>query len=101
MTSLTIDPQKELTPTRDFPPDKTLPEHLPLPKEVNIHPSKAAGENASLFFVGTATTILYAQTTAHFNMRGRQLINSQGMGRTPLDDRCTSHSIKDLDNAIS
>jgi hypothetical protein len=101
MKSLTIDAKKELAPTRDFPPGKTLPEHLPLPKEVNVHPSKAGGENASLFFVGTATTILYAQATLDSNMQGTRLINSQGMGRTPLDDRCTSHSIKDPDNTMS
>jgi hypothetical protein len=58
MKSLTIDPKAEQAPTRDFPPHKNLPEHLPLPKEVNVHPSKSGGENASLFFVGTATTIL-------------------------------------------
>ena len=58
MKSLTIDPKTEQAPTRDFPSDKTLPKHLPQPKEVNVHPSQAGGENASLFFVGTATTIL-------------------------------------------
>jgi len=58
MKSLTIDPKTELAPTRDFPSDKTLPEQLPLPKQVNLHPSKSGSENASLFFVGTATTIL-------------------------------------------
>jgi hypothetical protein len=64
MKSLTIDPKKEQAPTRDFPPDKILPEELPPPKEINVHPSKAGGENASLFFVGTATTILYAHLMA-------------------------------------
>jgi hypothetical protein len=58
MKSLTIDPKAEQAPTRDFPPYKTLPEHLPLPKEVNVRPPRSGGENASLFFVGTATTIL-------------------------------------------
>jgi hypothetical protein len=60
MKSLTIDPQKEQAPTRDFPSNKSLPGQLPLPKEANVHPSKPGGENASLFFVGTATTIRYA-----------------------------------------
>jgi hypothetical protein len=81
MKSLSIDLQEELAPTRDFPPGKTLPGHLPLPKEVNVHPSKAGGENASLFFVGTATTILYVQATADPNMQGdatdRQPVNGK------------------------
>ena len=55
--SLTIDLKAEQAPTRDFPTHKTLPEHLPLPKEVNFHPSKSGRESASLFFVGTATTV--------------------------------------------
>jgi hypothetical protein len=58
MKSLTIDPKAEQAPTRGFPTHKTLPEHLPLAKEVNVHPSKSGGENASLFFMGTAITIL-------------------------------------------
>lgn len=59
MKFLTIDPKKEPSaPTRDFPSSKTLPENLPLAKEVNVHPTKSGSENASLFFVGTATTIL-------------------------------------------
>lgn len=59
MKFLTIDPKKEPSaPTRDFPSTKTLPENLPLAKEVNVHPTKSGSENASLFFVGTATTIL-------------------------------------------
>jgi hypothetical protein len=51
MKALTVDPKAEQAPTRDFPPHKTLPERLPLLKEVNIHLSKSGGENASLFFV--------------------------------------------------
>ncbi len=58
MKSLTIDPASSQAPTRDFPPSRTLPEGLPLAKDVNVHPTKPGGENASLFFVGTATTIL-------------------------------------------
>jgi hypothetical protein len=52
MKSLTIDPKKEQAPTRDFPPHKSLPGQLPLPKEVNVHPSNPGGENASLFLCG-------------------------------------------------
>lgn len=82
MKSLTIDPRKGQAPTRDFPPHKSLPKQLPLPKEINVHPPKGGDENASLFFVGTATTILYAPVMAESEVK----LNSQGMGRTPLDD---------------
>lgn len=64
MKSLTIDPKQEVAPARDFPSGKALAEQLPLPKEVNVHPSTSGGENASLFFVGTATTVLWAHWMA-------------------------------------
>lgn len=59
MKHLTIDPSASEAPTRDLPDDKQLPTHLPDAKETKVHPSNAGGENASLLFVGTATTILY------------------------------------------
>ncbi|KAF2178592.1 Metallo-hydrolase/oxidoreductase [Zopfia rhizophila CBS 207.26] len=54
---ISIDPQKSRSPTRD---DVELPTALPKAKETKVHPSNtgSGGENASLFFVGTATTIL-------------------------------------------
>lgn len=62
MKHLTIDPSKEAHATRDQPQGQALASSLPDAKETKVHPSKAGGgENASLLFVGTATTILYVQ----------------------------------------
>ncbi|MCJ1450975.1 hypothetical protein MMC28_001309 [Mycoblastus sanguinarius] len=58
MKHLTLDPSTSLPPTRDLPTGAKLPETLPDAKETKVHPSNAGGENASLLFVGTATTIL-------------------------------------------
>ena len=58
MKHLTIDPSAAIPPTRDYPSDAKLPESLPNAKETKLHPSNAGGENASLLFIGTATTIL-------------------------------------------
>ena len=82
MKSLTVDPKKEQAPTRDFPSGKALPEQLPLPKEVNVHPSKSGGENASLYFVGNATTILYDFPVAGPLREGPSTDIVKGMGRT-------------------
>jgi hypothetical protein len=37
---------------------QTAPTSLPNPQEIKVHPRTPGNENASLFFVGTATTIL-------------------------------------------
>lgn len=58
MKQVTIDPSKVQPPTRDLPPSAKLPSQLPNAKEVKVHPSNAGGENGSIYFVGTATTIL-------------------------------------------
>ncbi|KAJ9270419.1 hypothetical protein DTO212C5_3450 [Paecilomyces variotii] len=58
MQHLTIDPRSTKAPTRDLPSSKIVPSELPDAKEIKAHPSKSGGENASLYFVGTATTIL-------------------------------------------
>lgn len=56
---LTLDPKQVLPPTRDLPSGRSLPDSLPDAKEVKVHPRGTDGtENASLYFVGTATTIL-------------------------------------------
>lgn len=60
MKTLTIDPQAKKAPTRDLDPTKSVPGDLPPPKAVKAHPSATGNENASLYFIGTATTILYA-----------------------------------------
>jgi hypothetical protein len=81
MKSLTIDHRKEQAPTRDFPPDKPLPEQLPLPKKVNVHPSKSGGGNASLFFVGTATTIMYVRFDGRVQSKGDATDQQPGNGK--------------------
>ncbi len=58
MKHLTLDPSVSEPPTRDLPAGAKPPAQLPEAKETKLHPSNAGGENANLFFVGTATTIL-------------------------------------------
>jgi len=55
MKHLTLDPTHHQAPTRDH---QHFPNQLPDAKETKLSPSNAGGENASLFFVGTATTVL-------------------------------------------
>ncbi|KAL4758245.1 MBL fold metallo-hydrolase [Aspergillus foveolatus] len=57
MQHITIDPKKVQPPTRDGTA-KDTPAHLPAAKASNTHPTKPGGENASIYFVGTATTII-------------------------------------------
>lgn len=64
MKHLTIDPSKEAHATRDQPQGQALASALPDAKETKVHPSSGGGENASLLFVGTATTILYGTSLA-------------------------------------
>jgi L-ascorbate metabolism protein UlaG (beta-lactamase superfamily) len=52
---LTIDPSKSGPPTTDI---HSIPQTLPAAAETKVHPSNSGSENASIFFVGTATTIL-------------------------------------------
>ncbi len=59
MKNLTIDPSNPQAPTRDLPSGKEVAASLPDAKETKVHPRNAGGENATLLFVGTATTILY------------------------------------------
>jgi hypothetical protein len=53
--NLVLDPSHAEAPTRDH---QSYPSSLPEAKETKVHPTNAGGENASLYFVGTATTIL-------------------------------------------
>lgn len=55
MKHLSINPSNAEPPTRDHP---SPPDSLPSAKETKLHPTNAGSENASIFFVGTATTIL-------------------------------------------
>lgn len=34
------------------------PERLPAAKEMKVHPTRSGGEDAGIYFVGTATTIM-------------------------------------------
>ncbi|GAB7357521.1 hypothetical protein MBLNU459_g0049t1 [Dothideomycetes sp. NU459] len=59
MKSIVLDPSHTEAPTRDHPNGQSYPSSLPEAKEIKVHPTRAAGsENASIYFVGTATTIL-------------------------------------------
>lgn len=54
---LILDPSNPLAPTRDrF--ETAIPHSVLDEKEVKVHPTNPGSENASLYFVGTATTIL-------------------------------------------
>lgn len=55
MKHITLDPTHHQPPTRDH---EHFPNQLPDAKETKLHPSNAGGENASLFFIGNATTVL-------------------------------------------
>jgi L-ascorbate metabolism protein UlaG (beta-lactamase superfamily) len=58
-STLTIDPTQKQAPTRDLPASTAVKERLPLAKETKTKPGATSADNdASLFFVGTATTIL-------------------------------------------
>jgi L-ascorbate metabolism protein UlaG (beta-lactamase superfamily) len=55
----TIQPGSTKLPIRDSKPDQSAPKALPPAKETKLKPTGADNaENASLYFVGTATTIL-------------------------------------------
>ncbi|MCJ1473267.1 hypothetical protein MMC13_001918 [Lambiella insularis] len=58
MKHITIDTTSTPSPLRDHPHDHAPAEALPHPKEIKVHPTKSGGEDASIYFVGTATTIL-------------------------------------------
>jgi hypothetical protein len=58
MKHLQIESGAENPPTRDLPAEKGFPNANLQPAQVRVHPSGSGGENASIFFVGTATVIL-------------------------------------------
>lgn len=58
MQRIFINPGDDRPATRDLPSGASMPDDLPPSKEVKLHPSEVGSENASLFFVGTATTIM-------------------------------------------
>ena len=75
-----VDPSSGAPPTRDMPTHMSAPPSLPGAKETKVHPSNAGGENASLFFVGTATTILYVLNLPHIAVADARTGNGQVCG---------------------
>jgi hypothetical protein len=59
MHHLEIQPGGKPT-TRDLPTGKEFSDANLQAAKVNLHPTSSGDENASIFFVGTATTILLA-----------------------------------------
>ncbi|EAW06976.1 MBL fold metallo-hydrolase [Aspergillus clavatus NRRL 1] len=57
MKHISIDPRRNIPPVRDLA-SSSLPASLPEATSTKTHPSHAGGENASIYFIGTATTIL-------------------------------------------
>lgn len=59
MATLTLDISSKQAPVRDAASVDAVPSSLPAAKESHQHPSSSTdNNNASLFFIGTATTIL-------------------------------------------
>ncbi|KAI0327310.1 Metallo-hydrolase/oxidoreductase [Cubamyces sp. BRFM 1775] len=54
VANLSIDTHDIRAPTKDT----LVPGPAPLPRALNVHPTNPGGENATLTFVGTATTLL-------------------------------------------
>jgi hypothetical protein len=59
MKSISIDPQRKDPPTRDLPLPLSTPVRLPAAKVTKQHPTRPGNENGAVFFVGTATTIMF------------------------------------------
>jgi len=81
MKRLSLDPRHHQAPTRDH---ASFPDHLPDAKETKLAPTNAGGENASLYFIGTATTVLYVQSripnhgfTESLLENGKDFVSSQ------------------------
>ncbi|QQK46257.1 UPF0173 metal-dependent hydrolase [Penicillium digitatum] len=58
MKTISVDPSRNTPPNRDLPLLTTTPAELPSAKVTKLHPFNPGEENAALFFVGTATTII-------------------------------------------
>lgn len=80
---LVLDPAHSKCPTRDHPEGKVIEQALPLAKATKLHPIKAGGENARLFFVGNATTILYVWCIVWCGVAAPIDVHSLGNGRGP------------------
>ncbi|MCJ1239326.1 hypothetical protein MMC14_007320 [Varicellaria rhodocarpa] len=58
MKHLKINPKDQKSPLRAHVHGADTLSALPAAKETKVHPTNAGGENASVYFVGTATTII-------------------------------------------
>ena len=84
MKQLTIDPGTALSPIRHrSQPAGSLPDA----KETKLHPRNAGGENASLLFIGTATTILYVSSATRRARRQSDWFFVKRMGGNQTNDR--------------
>ncbi|KAJ5884692.1 hypothetical protein N7495_009202 [Penicillium taxi] len=84
MLPICINPQGNRCPTGAVAPEK-----LPPPKQIILHPSDPGGENASLFYVGSATTIIEwagirLMTDPDFRISGDHARLSPGISSTRL-----------------
>lgn len=61
MQHIFINPTAEQPPTHDLPREATLPDQLPPCKGTKHHPTDGGNENASLYFVGNATVIMFVE----------------------------------------
>ena len=83
MKQLTIDPSTALSPIRHrSQPARSLPDA----KETKFHPRNAGGENASLLFIGTATTILYVSSATRQACRQSDWFFVKRMGGNQAND---------------
>lgn len=74
MKHLELQAGGEKPPTRDLPAEKGFSNANLQPAEVKVHPAGAGGgENASIFFVGTATTILLANSPQSLSGMAREV----------------------------
>lgn len=61
MQHIFINPTAEQPPTHDLPRGATLPDQLSPCKDTKHHPTEGGNENASLYFVGNATVIMFVE----------------------------------------
>ncbi|KAK6381388.1 hypothetical protein LTS17_004445 [Exophiala oligosperma] len=105
--SITIDLSRKQPPTRDHPDSAAAVKgHLPPAKSTKTHPvqsSTGQNNNASLFFVGTATTILEWQglrlmTDPNFLHRGGHVHLGPGVrGTRRTDPAVDLHDLPNID----
>lgn len=92
MKQLEVQSCREEPPTRDFPAEKGFSNANLQLAESKFHPSRSGDENASILFVGTATTILLAALDVPL---AKNTIADddrfQRVGGHADDDRCECH----------